>query len=208
MSNKGKIKSGVSLQEFNRDRSISMNGRFILAFPPCFTEEQIAELRYLADNDNAAGQVFKNEQFDDKNKIRRSRIHWLDRTKDKWVYDATWKMAKKANEKYQFDIKPVTERIQISVYDASELGFYTWHPDADIANQTRKISISIPLSSPAEYVGGELQFMLGGADDPYTELQPKGGVITFPSYQLHRVTPVTKGRRYSLVCWVVGPNWR
>ncbi|WP_369809252.1 2OG-Fe(II) oxygenase [Oceanicoccus sp. KOV_DT_Chl] len=69
----------------------------------------------------------------------------------------------------------------------------------------RKISISIPLNDPSEYEGGELQFNAGGL--LLTPDQEKGKALMFPSWMMHRVTPVTLGRRYSMVVWIHGPNW-
>ena len=41
-----------------------------------------------------------------------------------------------------------------------------------------------------------------------TEIRPQGSVIVFPSFVWHRVTPVTKGTRYSLVLWTCGQPFR
>ena len=70
----------------------------------------------------------------------------------------------------------------------------------------RKISISVQLDDENDYMGGDLQF--------YTKQtltnapRKKGTVIMFPSYLLHRVTPVVKGVRHSLVTWISGPPFR
>ena len=50
-----------------------------------------------------------------------------------------------------------------------------------------------------EYEGGEFEFF---AKD--TILSKRGTIIVFPSYMQHRVKPVTKGTRYSLVTWFCG----
>ena len=68
---------------------------------------------------------------------------------------------------------------------------------------SRKISIVVQLSDPLEYEGGELQISDGGTNRVCEKT--KGTIIIFPSYLLHRVTPVTKGTRRSLVLWVTGP---
>lgn len=196
-------KALISDQEFDRQRAEAMGGTFVLSFPRCFSDEQIDELKALATSDSREGTI----DGVDADRIRRSNVHWLDPKKYKWVYDEAWRIARKANEKYKFDIKPIQELIQLSIYDESVQGFYSWHTDSSIHNMTRKISISIPLSGPSEYVGGEFQIMAAG-NEPWTVLQPKGAPIVFPSFERHQVTPVTKGRRYSLVIWVDGPAWR
>jgi predicted 2-oxoglutarate/Fe(II)-dependent dioxygenase YbiX len=38
--------------------------------------------------------------------------------------------------------------------------------------------------------------------------QLAGVPIMFPSWMIHRVTPVKVGKRYSLVAWIREPNWR
>jgi PKHD-type hydroxylase len=73
----------------------------------------------------------------------------------------------------------------------------------------RKLSISVQLSDCSEYEGGELEFQPRDVQDPNhtiacTEAQTKGSIIIFPSYVWHRVKPVTKGTRYSLVIWNLG----
>jgi PKHD-type hydroxylase len=71
---------------------------------------------------------------------------------------------------------------------------------------TRKISISIPLNDASEYEGGVLELNQGST---IVRMNQKAGLpVIFPSWLTHRVSPVTRGRRYSLVAWVRGPNWR
>jgi PKHD-type hydroxylase len=41
-----------------------------------------------------------------------------------------------------------------------------------------------------------------------TAPKKKGSVILFPSFTMHRVTPVTKGVRRSLVLWVGGEAYK
>jgi PKHD-type hydroxylase len=72
----------------------------------------------------------------------------------------------------------------------------------------RKLSVTISLSDPATYEGGNLKFDLGPhRGDRYhecAEIRPRGSIIVFPSHVYHQVTPVTKGTRYSLVAWNLG----
>ena len=74
----------------------------------------------------------------------------------------------------------------------------------------RKLSLTLCLTDPKEYEGGELQFFNGERPIEQriiNDIQDQGSVIVFDSRDWHRVTPVTKGTRYSLVCWSVGPNF-
>jgi PKHD-type hydroxylase len=68
----------------------------------------------------------------------------------------------------------------------------------------RKISLVVQMSDPEDYEGGSLELNTGG---PIVEpTKTKGSVIIFPSYLLHRVTPVTSGLRKSLVLWAGGSS--
>ena len=96
---------------------------------------------------------------------------------------------------------------QLSRYKSSDEGHYDWHIDADapVNDIQRKLSISILLSDPSEFEGGELQFK-GIENDKI--LTKQGSIVVFPSFIEHRVTPVTKGVRYSAVTWASGPAFR
>jgi PKHD-type hydroxylase len=63
------------------------------------------------------------------------------------------------------------------------------------------------LTDSALYEGGDLEIWQGGEVRDKT---PRGSgiVIIFPSYMMHRVTPVTKGVRRSLVLWVGGEHYK
>lgn len=84
--------------------------------------------------------------------------------------------------------------------------------NSSMIGKIRKLSVTISLNDPSEYDGGNLQFDLGPhRPDRYhtcTEIRPRGSVIVFPSYVHHQVTPVTRGTRYSLVCWNLGAPFK
>lgn len=79
-------------------------------------------------------------------------------------------------------------------------------------NKVRKISMTVNLSDPNDYEGGNLKFDLGPhIKERYKvceEIRPQGSVIIFPSFSYHCVTPVTSGTRYSLVLWCLGKPWQ
>jgi PKHD-type hydroxylase len=73
----------------------------------------------------------------------------------------------------------------------------------------RKLSVTVSLSDPKNYKGGNLKFdfgphSAGGRFHTCTEIRPRGSIIVFPSHVYHQVTPVTQGTRYSLVAWNLG----
>jgi PKHD-type hydroxylase len=112
-------------------------------------------------------------------------------------------------EFFNFDISSLHENLQYTEYDESYQGRYDWHFDVGEGplNCGRKLSVSIQLSDPSEYDGGDLQFSLDGDRTVIAE-KDQGTMIIFPSYLRHRVTPVTRGARRSLVTWITGPPFR
>lgn len=93
--------------------------------------------------------------------------------------------------------------MQLGRYASS--GLYDWHMDHD-GFPHRKISNSVQLSNENDYEDGSLEFM----DGPHIRqaLRTQGTAVAFPSYFLHRVTPVTQGVRHSLVVWIGGAPYK
>jgi len=106
---------------------------------------------------------------------------------------------------FRFDLRGCYEAMQLGVYTEHDQGHYDWHTDSGLETNTvpRKLSMALLLSDPSEFEGGELQVMRAGV--PESVEQKRGRAWFFPSYLMHRVTPVTKGIRRSLVMWVGGP---
>tara|TARA_R100000388_G_C7240022_1_gene160614 strand:+ start:419 stop:994 length:576 start_codon:yes stop_codon:yes gene_type:complete len=123
--------------------------------------------------------------------------------KHEWVDELLILGAKNANELFQFNLTGILERPQLLRYSAPSIG-YGWHLDIGTGDHsTRKISISVCLNS--DYDGGELAFFMTGEQT----IKPDAGTgIAFPSFMPHRVTPVTKGERWALVCWITGEPFR
>ena len=79
--------------------------------------------------------------------------------------------------------------------------------------QVRKLSVTINLNAPGDYEGGNLEFDFGPHSNQdrfkeLTEIKPQGSLVVFPSYVYHRVLPITKGMRKSLVLWCLGRPFR
>jgi PKHD-type hydroxylase len=140
--------------------------------------------------------------------IRRSQVVMLGlERKYDWLYDRIWSAAQECNRLFFcVDIAGVEANIQLARYDSSVHGFYDWHTDFAGIRPRRKISISIQLSRAEDYDGGDLELMYGSA--PQRLDRTRGAFIAFPSFMLHRVTPVTRGARWSLVAWILGTRWR
>jgi len=139
---------------------------------------------------------------------RRSNVKWIPYNKEtKWIYDKLTVIVKSSNrDMWNFDLVGFGEEIQIGEYRDDELGFYDWHLDVGENSDYRKLSISVQLTDPDTYEGGELYFKTGKNERKADS--GKGTVVIFPSYFLHKVTPVTKGIRHSLVVWITGPPLR
>lgn len=124
------------------------------------------------------------------------------------IFSTLWSYLADANAGAGWDFFVTgCEPLQFTKYDVGEK--YDWHIDT-IWNQedTRKISFSLLLND--DFEGGDLQFEIGspGTEERITTVKmKKGDIVFFPSYLWHRVTPVTRGERYSLVGWVRGPNF-
>lgn len=120
-----------------------------------------------------------------------------------WVDRLIIESAIIANREYNFNLSGLLERPQLLQYKSPSNG-YDWH--LDIGNgdsSTRKISVSIPLND--DYEGGDIAFFSQGQVSVKPDI---GQVVTFPSFLPHKIMPVTKGTRWSLVCWVSGEPFR
>ena len=143
------------------------------------------------------------------NCIRTSKTAWLECNNDtKWLYERLGNILRVTNGMFwKFDIRGFHEHIQYTVYEGDDKGFYRWHVDNNMQSDVppRKLSMTVQLSDPSEYTGGELQLHDG---EVQTAVNSRGHVIIFPSYVLHRVQPVTSGIRRSLVIWANGPGFK
>jgi len=139
--------------------------------------------------------------------IRESKVSWLYPSDDmEWVYRRVTDIVLHVNERFfRFDIFGLHEGFQFTNYVAPG-NKYGRHVDRGLNIAVRKLSLSIQLSDPEEYEGGDL--CLHGVDSGMYMDKKQGTLIVFPSYTLHEVTPVTKGERNSLVTWVTGKPFK
>jgi PKHD-type hydroxylase len=126
-----------------------------------------------------------------------------------------WVVEQLNNQFYNFDLNGF-DSIQYTEYDDTEGGKYDFHQDTIFGLnkpgnmvETRKLSLVLLLAEPGvDFEGGDFQVNQGQECDASTVEFKKGRVIAFPSWQIHRVTPTTKGKRKSLVLWVTGPKFK
>ena len=140
-------------------------------------------------------------------KTRTSHISWIPFNKMPEMYSTLEQIVNKTNNNhFGFDGVKITEQAQNTEYPSG--GFYDWHMDSDIVGinepPVRKISMTCLLSHESEFEGGGLELMSDGKI-----ARPKQGqAIFFASYIRHRVIPITKGVRKSLVMWFGGPSFK
>ena len=181
-----------------------------------FSAAEVDTKKEISDEERKTGR--KKETGKDK-KARISDVSW---TTEQWVIDLVWPYMVHANKDagWNFDITAV-EPMQITRYKPGS--FYTWHRDGPsdclstykipgnkfLDGKVRKLSMTILLNG--NYQGGEFQFasynkLKNIVETP--DFKNAGSVIVFPSWMEHQVAPVTKGTRYSLVAWFVGPPFK
>ena len=134
-------------------------------------------------------------------------ISWIPFEEMKPMYDQVNIFIQQANENhFGFGDIQITEQAQFTEYP--EGGFYDWHMDCDV-NMTheppvRKISMTVLLSPESQFEGGDLELMGPGK---FAKLK-QGHAVMFASFLNHRVAPVTRGVRQSLVMWFGGKPFR
>jgi len=163
-------------------------------------------------------QKLNRKQVKDLKKKRDSNIVWLS---ESWIYKELHPYIRQANTNagwnFQWDF---SEACQFTKYNKGQ--YYDWHCDSwersynkpndpQSHGKIRKLSVTLSLSDNKDYKGGELEFDLRNIDPDKKrntmvckEIRPKGSMVVFPSFLWHRVRPVTKGSRYSLVIWNLG----
>ena len=149
-----------------------------------FTKEECDKIIKIAHAKGLMQGMTRKNKVDN---IRSSKICWLYANDDlDWVF--------RLNEGFQFtNYKAPGDK-------------YGKHIDRSQNMIVRKLSLSIQLTDPKEYEGGELYIYEGDKGEKMK--QGQGDLILFPSYMLHEVKPVTKGERNSLVCWVTGKQFK
>ena len=203
---------------------------FQSALTPRFCDELIkygiSQQEQLALTGGQTEKVNKGKPLDDKDiidlkKKRDSNIVWLN---DRWIYKEIQPFIHQANRLagWNFDWD-FSESCQFTKYKLNQ--FYDWHCDSwesayanpdnkDTNGKIRKLSVTCSLSAPEDYEGGELEFDFRNMDPDKqsvrkcAEIKQRGSIVVFPSHVWHRVKPVTKGTRYSLVIWNLGYPFR
>lgn len=152
----------------------------------------------------------------DKN-VRDSKVFF---SADKELYNIICPYIGRANQSAGWNVDiDWNESMQFTVYNKNQ--HYDWHIDnldapygeeahPDLRGKIRKLSCGVSLTDPKKYEGGDFYFHFGKEKIAYKipGFKEQGSILVFPSYHWHKVSPITKGVRYSLVNWAIGPAWR
>jgi len=150
-------------------------------------------------------------------KKRDSAVVWMN---DNWIYKEIRPYVQGANSAAGWNFQwQRSESCQFTIYTKGQ--YYSWHQDSwpeayktpgALQGKIRKLSMTVSLSDQKEYSGGNLEFdfRARSKNKPWVckEINSKGSVVVFPSFVWHRVTPVTRGTRYSLVSWHTGDPFK
>jgi len=171
---------------------------------PVFTPE---ECKKIIDIGNKKGLVEGRTRKGINKEYRKSTISWLYSSDNlDWVFRRITDIIINLNKDYfKFNLFGFIEGFQFTHYRAPD-GNYKKHVDRGKDMYVRKLSLSVQLSDPNSYEGGN--FVLYEGNEPTVLPKEQGKLIAFPSYVLHEVQPVTKGERYSLVAWITGPQFK
>ena len=157
------------------------------------------------------------KEVQDLKKKRDSDIIWLN---ERWIYNAIHPYIHQANREANWNFEwSFSESCQFTKYKKGQ--YYDWHcdswdrpydsPNTQSHGKTRKLSVTLSLSNDKDYTGGELEFDMRNLDPDkkknthiLKEIRSKGSLVVFPSDVWHRVKPVKRGVRHSLVIWNLG----
>jgi PKHD-type hydroxylase len=185
-------------------------GRFVASFPPGkggLSPDEVTELLGAVDDEQMARGRIGSKTTDVTNSdIRSGSVQWIGhRDVSPSIFSHLFTLACVANRErgWNFTFEGLTQNLQATSYSGEATEHYDWHMDWGAGRLAyRKISVVAHLSDPSDYDGGSLQLTNGST--PLEAVQLPGSVTVFPSFILHRVTPVTRGRRLGAVAWVLG----
>lgn len=168
-------------------------------------------LSSLADSASCEGEIGLPSEGRLDHVVRSSKITWIEPTEDTldlW-HKISFTVARINATYFQFDLDGFHEPGQITLYDAKDGGHYDWHQDSNIRSHgvMRKLTCVLLLNETAEFEGGDL--LIKSESDVGRAVQMRRGRMWFfPSWMLHKVTPVISGRRKTLVLWAGGAPFR
>jgi PKHD-type hydroxylase len=173
-----------------------------------FSKEECQKIIEIGKSKNIlVGTIGSKKGLKEESKVRKSEVAFLHPTNETaWIFKRLVDITDKLNSQFfEFDIFGFVEGLQFTQYQSPN-GHYGFHTDRIPNGLIRKLSITIQLSDPLDYTGGDLE--LKTSEIEQFAPRDQGCLTMFPSYILHRVKPVTDGTRYSLVAWVTGKKFK
>lgn len=190
--------------------SFDVSEHVFVTYPDAFSPEEIEKIISFCETlEKQEGTVENNNLVVDS--TRKSTIAWVSYNQETtWIFNKLAMACRILNGQfYKFDLFGFSEPLQYTTYSGEEKQHYTWHRDCGpgLGNlPPRKLSVVLQLSDPTDYEGGDLELITSSQSDIIQK--QKGLIAAFPSYIVHRVTPVTAGIRRTLVAWISGPPFR
>lgn len=173
-----------------------------------FTKEECESIRQVGELISfAAGRIGDSNASTENPDIRVTDVAWIQPVEgSKWIFDKMNSLIGRINfDKFQMQLDRF-DGFQYSKYEPG--AHYDWHVDTTNSPRSglfRKLSLVLFLSDPAEYKGGELLLNNNGNQENSMSLKPEmGDLIVFYSHVPHKVVPVSKGLRLTLVTWALG----
>ena len=177
-------------------------------FWKAFTPEECDRIIALGNKFDSQQGVVEGESLNEvpeEKRMRRSKVAWIPFNNDSaWVYEKIHEFAVATNKNmnWNFSLYGFFDQLQFTEYKAEYKGHYDYHVDITNAVSPRKLSLVVQLTDDKDYEGGDFEmFNIGKVP------RERGTLIFFPSFIVHRVLPVTKGTRHSLVAWIAGPKF-
>ena len=170
-------------------------------------EECETIIKYGKSQKMQEGLVNNDDKTEIDNSVRSSKIVFLNpNAETAWFYQRITESVLSLNDRFfKFDLHGFSEGLQFTHYTAPH-GKYDDHVDRLVGSTIRKLSIVVQLTDDTQYEGGNFQII--DCKDPETLSRTQGTLLAFPSYALHRVTPLINGDRYSLVGWITGSPFK
>lgn len=178
----------------------------LVAWEDVFSSQELDSIERYGDRlTHEDGTLLRNVDHE----VRNSRISWIAQTSETLqLYNRIAQIAFYLNTHFfKYELFGLKENFQYTVYRSTDKSHYDWHVDyGPHKSPARKISLSIQLTDPQTYEGCDLE--VRGGIQINVAPRRRGTIIAFPSFVLHRVTPIKSGTRKSLVVWVAGPEFR
>ena len=178
---------------------------------PLFKDEQIKNiLEFIDPTKWKDAEVYKGESFSGKSNDRITKLQHILPNKNSFPFNIIGKVISDMNSHYwRFDIKHFNfSEDPAAIFKYEKGGKFDWHIDIAAKTSTRKLAFTLQLSDPKDYEGGDLEIFCGdtmNSEKNKFKLE-RGYAVFFASFLIHRVMPVIKGNRKSLVMWFGGTS--